>query len=57
MRFFRHKPKQEVFKVWIEIMGMPFYVPVTDPYVELCHGRKEAERLLSEWKRHLEEGE
>jgi hypothetical protein len=48
MRLFRRKkrePKPQVPKVWITINGMPFYIPVTDPYVELAYGRETAAEL------------
>lgn len=50
MRLWRRKrePKPDVPKVWVRLYGMPFYVPVTDPYVELAYGRKGAERLRRE---------
>lgn len=41
MRIFRrkeHEPKPELPKVWITINGMPFYIPVTAPEVELAYG-------------------
>lgn len=41
----RRSSEPAIPKVWIVLHGMPFYVPVTDPLVELCYGRAEAEQL------------
>lgn len=38
-------PKPEVPKVWVTINGFPFYIPVTDPFVELYYGRSVAAYL------------
>ena len=48
MRLWRRKPKPEVPHVWVKFNGLPFYIPVTDPFVELCYGRKRAQQLRRE---------
>ena len=46
MRLFRKRePKPDVPKVWVEIHGLPFYVPVTSEFVELHYGLARARRL------------